>query len=127
MTKKELAQLYYLNREIMNSTEELVELKLECRRLKNGDMDRRRENMIKRREEKLVKKIRACSDLRDRARRFIDSIDDSLTRQVFYCRYSKCMTWQQVAYAVGGGNTNDSVRKIAVRYLEKLQNCEKNK
>ncbi len=121
MTKKELVQLYYLNREIMNSTEELVNLKIECRRLKNGEADKRREKMIKRREENLVVKIRDCSSLRDRAKRFIDSIDDSLTRQVFYCRYSKCMTWQQVAYAVGGGNSNDSVRKIAERYLKKLE------
>lgn len=120
MTKKELMQLYYLNREILNSTEELVNIKMESRRLKNGEISKRREKMIKRREDELVNKIRACTDLRNRASAFIESIDDSLTRQVFYCRFSKCMTWQQVAYAVGGKNTNDGVRKIAERYLIKL-------
>ncbi len=120
MTKKELTQLYYLNREIMNSTEELVNLKIESKKLKNGELDKRRVKMIKRREEDLVNKIRGCTDLRDKAKDFIASIDDSLTRQVFEYRYSRCMTWQQVAYNIGGGNTNDGVRKIAERYLKKI-------
>ena len=80
--------------------------------------------MINRREEELLKKIRACTDLRNRASAFIESIDDSLTRQIFYCRFSRCMTWQQVAYEVGGRNTNDGVRKIAERYLKKLEDIK---
>ncbi len=121
MTKKELTQLYYLNREIMNNTEELVNLKLECKRLKSGEFDKRRLKRIRRREEDLVKKIRSCTGLRDKANKFIAAIDDSLTRQVFEYRYSRCMTWQQVAYSIGGGNTRDGVRKIAERYLKKLE------
>ncbi len=121
MTKKELMQLYYLNREILNKTEELVNLKIESKKLKNGEPDKRREKMVKRREEDLVGKIKSCTSLRDKARRFIDSIEDSLTRQVFEYRYSKCMTWQQVAYCIGGGNTGDGVRKIAERYLKKIE------
>ncbi len=121
MTKKELGQLYYLNREIMTSTEELVNLKIESRKMQGNDWRKRRENMIKRREDELVEKIRKCSELRDRAKKFIDSIDDSLTRQVFYLRYSKCMTWQQVAGAIGGRNTNEGVRKIVERYLKKQE------
>ena len=124
MTKKELMQLYYLNREILRSTEELVDIKMESRKLKNGELGKRREKMINRREEELLKKIRACTDLRNRASAFIESIDDSLTRQIFYCRFSRCMTWQQVAYEVGGRNTNDGVRKIAERYLKKLEDIE---
>lgn len=124
MTKKELMQLYYLNREILRSTEELVDIKMESRKLKNGELGKRREKMINRREEELLKKIRACTDLRNRASAFIESIDDSLTRQIFYCRFSRCMTWQQVAYEVGGRNTNDGVRKIAERYLKKLEDIK---
>ena len=124
MTKKELMQLYYLNREILRSTEELVDIKMESRNLKNGELGKRREKMINRREEELLKKIRACTDLRNRASAFIESIDDSLTRQIFYCRFSRCMTWQQVAYEVGGRNTNDGVRKIAERYLKKLEDIK---
>ena len=124
MTKKELMQLYYLNREILRSTEELVDIKIESRELKNGSLGKRREKMIKKREDALLSKIQDCTDLRDKANAFIESIDDSLTRQIFYCRFSRCMTWQQVAYEVGGGNTNDGVRKIAERYLKKLEDVK---
>ncbi|MBR5155171.1 MAG: hypothetical protein IKW62_01640 [Clostridia bacterium] len=121
MTKKELMQLYYLNREIMYDMEELVNLKIENRGLKTGAWEKRREKMIKKREAELVTKIHSCTELRDRVKRFIDSIEDSLTRQVFYYRYSKCMTWRQVAYMIGGGNSDEGVRKIAERYLKKIE------
>ena len=120
MTKKELTQLYYLNREIMHDTEELVNLKIECRSTSETEWEKKKEKMIKRREKELVLKIRSCTELRDKVKGFIDSIDDSLVRQVLHYRYSKCMTWRQVAYVIGGRNTEESVRKIAERYLKKM-------
>ncbi len=120
MTKKELTQLYYLNREIMHDTEELVNLKIENRSTGETEWEKRKEKMIKKREKELVLKIRACTGLRDKAKGFIDGIDDSLVRQVLHYRYSKCMTWRQVAYVIGGRNTEESVRKIAERYLKKM-------
>lgn len=121
MTKKEIMQLYYLNREIMHDTEELVNLKIESRSLNEGEWGKRKEQMIKKRESELVLKIRSCTALRDKVKGFIDEIDDSLVRQVLYYRYSKCMTWRQVAYVIGGRNTEESVRKIAERYLKKMK------
>ena len=116
MTKRELVQLYYLNREIINDTEELVKLKI---RQKEGQgRSKITEEYIAECEKEIVEKIRKCTKLRDRVKTFINSIDDSLTRQVFYYRYSKCMRWQQVACIIGGSNTADSVRKIAERYLK---------
>ena len=120
MTKKELMQLYYLNREIMHDTEELVNLKIENRGIGMSEWDKKKEAIIKKREKELVLKIRSCTVLRDKVKDFIDSIDDSLVRQVLYYRYSKCMTWRQVAYVIGGRNTEESVRKIAERYLKKM-------
>ena len=52
MTKKELMQLYYLNREIMNDTEELVELKIKQRSGKPWNEDS--EKLIKEREREMV-------------------------------------------------------------------------
>ena len=121
MTKDEFTQLYYLNRGIMRNTEELVNLKIATKRLKNGGFDKRRVAMIKRREDDLVQRIRTASALRDKAKKFIELIDDNLTRKVFEYRYSKCMTWKQVARSIGGGNTSDGVRKIAERYLSRLK------
>lgn len=116
MTKKELVQLYYLNREIINDTEELVKLKI--RQKEGRGRSRVNDEYIAECEKEIVEKIRRCTKLRDKVKAFINSIDDSLTRQVFHYRYSKCMHWQQVAYMIGGGNTADSVRKIAERYLK---------
>ena len=120
MTKKELVQLYYLNREIMHDTEELVNLKIENRGNAKTEWEKRKERMIRKREKELVLKIRSCTELRDKVKGFIDNIDDSLVRQVLHYRYSKCMTWRQVAYVIGGRNTEESVRKIAERYLQKM-------
>ncbi|MBQ9757156.1 MAG: hypothetical protein IJW15_01905 [Clostridia bacterium] len=117
MTKKELMQIYYLNREIMHDTEELVNLKIEARQSEKGNRYAR-EN-IKERERIIVEKIRRCSELKERIDKFLSSIDDSLTRQVFYYRYVKCMTWKKVAYMTGGYNSEEGVRKIAERYLKK--------
>ena len=47
MTKKELMQLYYLNREIMHDTEELVNLKIENRGIGMSEWDKKKEAIIK--------------------------------------------------------------------------------
>ena len=122
MTKKELMQLYYLNREIMNDTEELVELKIKNRTMASEKWSEEAEKIISERESEIVEKIRKCTLLRDKIKKFLEGIDDSLTRQIFYYRYDKCMTWRQVASMAGGYNTEESVRKIAERYLKK--HCE---
>lgn len=116
MTKKELNQLYYLNREIINRTEELVNLKIKLRdnpewRSFGG------ENVMKY-EKELVEKIRECNLVKKKIERFMNGIEDSFTRQIFYYRYAKGMTWKKVAYMTGGYNSEECVRKIAERYLK---------
>ncbi len=122
MTKKELMQLYYLNREIMNDTEELVKMKIDLRNVDGNEWSVESERQIKIHEKKIIEKIRQCTELRDKINVFLENIEDSLTRQVFYYRYSKCMTWQQVSYALGGINTGDGLRKVAERYLKSIEN-----
>lgn len=58
-------------------------------------------------------------NLRERAKleKWIAGITDSMTRQVFTLRFVQDLTWVQVAMAVGGGNTEDSVRMLAKRYV----------
>ncbi len=122
MTKKELMQCFYLNREIMSDTEELVNLKIIAR--DGNGFEFHDEEEIKRREKRIVEKIRRCTELKDRIEKFINSIDDSLTRQIFYYRFVKCMPWKKVSYMTGGYNSDEGVRKIAERYLKSI---EKNK
>ena len=66
--------------------------------------------------------IRRLNRKKRRIERFVWSIADSQTRRIFELRYIKgnyCPSWNAVAFAVGGGNTADGVRKIATRYLKK--------
>ena len=116
MTKKELNQLYYLNREIINKTEELVNLKIKLR--DNPDWVNFGGENIRNYEKELVEKIRECRAIKKKIEKFMNGIEDSFTRQIFYYRYAKGMTWKKVAYMTGGCNTEESVRKIAERYLK---------
>lgn len=50
---------------------------------------------------------------------YINSIEDSHTRRIVSMRYIDGMTWRQIAYNIGGGNTEDAVRKTVDRFLNK--------
>lgn len=50
---------------------------------------------------------------------FIESIEDSRMRMIVTYRIIENYSWSQVADAMGGGNTEDSVRKAFVRFVEK--------
>lgn len=117
MTKEKLRQLYYLNREIINDTEELVELKIKAREGNNSE----KEKIIEEQETRLVEKIRKCKILKKEINEFIDGIEDSLMRQIMYYRYEKCMSWRKVAFMTGGGNTENGVRMAATRFLKRLE------
>ncbi len=118
MTKQELRQLYYLNREIMSKTEELVNLKIKMRS-SDGKITK---DSVAAYEKKLILQIKECKELKRRIETFINGIEDSFTRQIFYYRYAKCMSWKKVAYMTGGYNSEDGVRKIAERYLNSQKN-----
>lgn len=49
---------------------------------------------------------------------YIQTIDDSLMRQIMYHRHVLCMKWNEVAMVVGGGNTPDGIRMMHNRFLE---------
>lgn len=50
---------------------------------------------------------------------FISSMDDSFMRRIVSMRVLDQKTWVQIAMAVGGGNTPDSVRMAYNRYFQK--------
>lgn len=50
---------------------------------------------------------------------FINGIEDSHLRRIVTMRYVDGMKWKQIAQNIGGGNTEDSVRKTVERFLEK--------
>ena len=129
MTKAELEQIYYLNREL-----KLWETELERVRCKSlvgsplpgnshgsGVSDKvadRAERIIEL-ENRIIAKRDEIQRLRDEAVEYIYGIPDSLTRQIIYCRCVSLMSWRRVDYEVGGYNTAESVRKIYDRFFEK--------
>ena len=130
MTKPELEQIYYLNREL-----KLWETELERVRCKSlvgsplpgnshgsGVSDKvadRAERIIEL-ENRIIAKRDEIQRLRDEAVAYIESIQDSLTRQIVYYRCVSLMSWRRVAYEVGGNNTPDGVRMIYNRFMERI-------
>ncbi len=49
--------------------------------------------------------------------RFIDSIPDDQARLIFRLRFLRGLSWGEVAAIIGGGNTENSVKKICYRNL----------
>lgn len=128
MTKKELSQLYYLRREVEQITWEIAELEA----LATGGSARitglphgESADKISRYGAEIADlqtlkdlKVQECWIELNRLNRYIDAIPDSMTRQVFRLRYANGFSWRQVANKVGGGNTEDSVRKRHDRFLQ---------
>ena len=122
MTKKELSQLYNLNREIELETKRLKEFEQESNNisglphidiLANASIAAQIEDC----KTIIDAKQRAAVAEYNRLMRYIASIDDSLTRQIISLRYVNGFNWTQVAMHIGGGNTADSVRMVHNRFL----------
>lgn len=52
---------------------------------------------------------------------YISGIDDSRMRRIMNLRLIENLSWNQIANQIGGGNTEDSIRKAFNRYI----NCKK--
>lgn len=50
---------------------------------------------------------------------FIASVKDSRMRRIINLRIVENLSWNEVADRIGGGNTEDSVRKAFARFMEK--------
>lgn len=120
MTKDKLEQMYYLRREIMNDTEELVALKSRLRLGGAEDFWRDSdEKLILEEERRLNRKLERCRRLKAELDAFVTGLDDELERRIVRLRYEKGLSWGAVAYLTGGINSDDGVRKIAERCLER--------
>ena len=135
MDKKQLKQLRYLKNEIKILKEQIenldytittdsvkgsspyfpyVEHSIKITGIDTEDYNRK----TRRLQRKLERRVEELLDLVEETNDFIESIDDSLIRQIISLRYINGLTWEQVAAHIGGNNTADSVRKVAERYLK---------
>ena len=130
MTKSDLEQIYYLNRELKMWETELERVR--CKSLVgsplpgnshgSGVSDKvadRAERIIEL-ENRIIAKRDEIQRLRDEAVAYIENIPDSLTRQIVYYRCVSLMNWRRVAYEVGGNNTEESVRQVYSRFMRSL-------
>lgn len=129
MTKEELKQIFYLNKELEMWQKELD--KIQCKSLVKcqiitdmprggGTGDKTADIAI---EVACIEKIISGKLLdiqyqRKKIINYIDSIDDSLIRQIVFLRNVSCVSWNQVASEIGGDNSEDSVKKMYYRYLK---------
>jgi hypothetical protein len=129
VTLKELSQLFWLNREIEEDKKRLAELEAKVGGLASpslSGMPHGGDNSSKvEREavevvtmyELIENKKKRCELERVRLLSYIDTIPDSLTRQIFTLRFVDGLCWEQVAASLGG-NTVDSVKKTCYRYIK---------
>lgn len=131
MTRDELEQIYYLNREQKVLERELERLRgrsLIQSPMPNASHGSGVSDKVGRLAERCVdleqlirEKKAEIQQQRDKALEYIYSIPDSLTRQVVYYRCVSLFSWKRVAYEVGGQNTEESVRKVYKRFFEKQE------
>lgn len=130
MTLKELYSIPYLEKEIKDYQEkiqQLEEMALGCttkftgmpRGGGTGDKVGEAATAIAFYENLLlgaiVKKITTETEIT----KFIEGVDDAELRRIMHLRFIKQRTWQDVAMEVGGGNTEDGVRKRCNRFVKK--------
>lgn len=130
MTIRELSKLYYLTKLIERDELRLSELEA---RLQPGGMNLSgmpRNPSPKNMMEEIVPLM---IEIKDRIKRqqtayikermviedYINSVDDYQIRLIMSYRFVDLMTWQQIAYRLGGNNTADGVRKACNRFLKK--------
>lgn len=130
MTKQQLEQIYYTARELQMWERELERLKARSPvsspqpQVGAGggisDPTAQKTERVISLEDKIRELKEKLRTERDEAVQFIITIPNSVTRMVVYYRCVSLMNWRRVAYEVGGGNTEESVRKIYTRFCDKL-------
>ena len=128
MTKKELSQLYYLNREIEQLQARLTELESLATSCTANITGMPRANGISDKIGKYAAEIADLKSLLDlnlkkcfyelnRINRYIQSVDDSEMRMILSLRYVNGLCWEQVAASISVYASGDSVRKAHDRFL----------
>ena len=131
MTKKELSQLYYLKKEIKEQQRRIAELEAAATNCSTkitglpsgkGISDKIGNYAAQIADLKALLDLilKKCFYELNRLDRFIQSVDDPLIRQILLYRFEKHMSWRQIARAIGGNNTSESLRKKLHRYLAKV-------
>ena len=128
MTREELKQIYYINKEIKMWQRELD--RLQCKSLigsqridgmpkGSGTSDKVADLAIEKEEirEIINGKLTEIQVQRKRIMNYINGIEDSLLRQIMFLRNVSCMNWNQVARELN--STENCVKQIYSRHFRK--------
>lgn len=135
MTRQGLKQVRYLKREIRLLQEQItaVESEIVTDKVTGSDPEHpwtdrafiirglpgeRNEKLLRLRD-RLERRMNDLQDMRVEIFAWVESIEDSLLRQIIILRHVNGLGWRQVAREIGGGNTAESIRKLHDRYFEK--------
>lgn len=70
--------------------------------------------------EKKIEMMRPVAESRrKKVTRYVNGIEDMFVKSVISLRFLEIMPWGDVAEAVGGGNTDDTVRMAVQRHMDK--------
>ncbi len=120
VTLRELSQLRCLQREIRLDTERLTKLDVALYPSSRFAKERAESVPLASEIREVIREKRdRCLRERLRLERYIASVDDSLVRMAMTLRFLDGMHWRAVAMRIGGGNTEDSVKKMVYRYLRR--------
>lgn len=139
MTKKELQQLRYLNKEIEVLQKQIQDAEYYVKQYKASDVvsgsspvwpyQQRTfhiegvavpdyERRVERLRKKLQRRLEDLMNKREELEEYIEMVPDSLIRMILTLRYINGLSWRQIAAHIGGGNTADSVRMMHNRFLK---------
>lgn len=123
ITKHDLSQLYYLNKEIKGIGERISDLKYKIKILKEN-FTQKEQDFMQEEAQSLVDFLflrqKKCFHEQQKLELFIEKIPDSQLRSIFALRYVNCLCWQQVAFSIGE-HDESYVRKKHDAYLKKIK------
>ena len=128
MTARELKNLYYLKKEIKEQQRRLAELEVAATNCSSKITGLPSGEGISDKVGKYAAKIADLKTLLElnleksfyelnRLDRFIQSIEDSLLRQIMVYRFVNGYSWSKIAFQIGGNNTPDGLRIKMMRFL----------
>ena len=131
MTRKELSQLYYLQKEIRSDEQRLIDLETTATGItanlsgmpSGGRLSDKTAIAAEIADLKGI--IQAKRDMcvlhYNQIMRYVATVDDSMLRQVIMLRNLDMLTWRQIAQKIGGGNTEDGIRMAYKRFVDKAE------
>lgn len=119
MTLQALNQLYYLKREIEMDARRLQALKARIPRKKEAQaLHEDIYRIIKAKRQRCIAELESLEQ-------YIAEIEDDFTKQIFVYRFVKGLSWMQTVDQLGGINSDENLRKIASRYVQKTNRALK--